>query len=168
MPAAQAAGRDASPANRGGLNSERGLLRQTTTPNTSPNSSQRQWLIDLAELLREARQRFGDVSWASAAGGPKTYAHKFVLYARAPGEPQASSLCPKDRYVEADRGRTPSRRCIRPGLCRGCDRRSGGSRSTRRCSRLLLYCTARGGSLCCRSRRVSRRGRRRFRCPAEG
>ncbi|GAA6026336.1 hypothetical protein JCM8202_001944 [Rhodotorula sphaerocarpa] len=85
MPAAQAAGRDASPANRGGLNSERGLLRQTTTPNTSPNSSQRQWLIDLAELLREARQRFGDVSWTSAAGGPKTYAHKFVLYARAPG-----------------------------------------------------------------------------------
>ncbi|POY74209.1 hypothetical protein BMF94_2647 [Rhodotorula taiwanensis] len=51
----------------------------------SLNASQRQWLADLTALRQNAQSRFADVEWGPGLGQEATYAHKCVLYARAPG-----------------------------------------------------------------------------------
>ncbi|KWU43033.1 hypothetical protein RHOSPDRAFT_35420 [Rhodotorula sp. JG-1b] len=47
--------------------------------------SLRQWLADLASLRQLAQALYGDVAWLSFKKGETLHAHKFILYARAPG-----------------------------------------------------------------------------------
>lgn len=52
----------------------------------SLSDSVRQWLSDLATLRQHAQALFADVVWLSVQTGATIHAHKFILYARAPGQ----------------------------------------------------------------------------------
>lgn len=58
--------------------------RPLAVSHAAPDSL-RQWLADLASLRRLAQALYGDVAWSSLKNGDIIQAHKFVLYARAPG-----------------------------------------------------------------------------------
>ncbi|TKA53050.1 hypothetical protein B0A53_03929 [Rhodotorula sp. CCFEE 5036] len=62
------------------IETERPLASGHATPD-----SLRQWLADLASLRQLAQALFGDVAWLSFKHGETIHAHKFILYARAPG-----------------------------------------------------------------------------------
>ena len=55
--------------------------------------SLRQWLADLASLRQLAQALFGDVAWLSFKNGETIHAHKFILYARAPGQSHYGRIC---------------------------------------------------------------------------
>lgn len=55
--------------------------------------SLRQWLADLASLRQLAQALYGDVAWLSFKKGETLHAHKFILYARAPGQSHYGRLC---------------------------------------------------------------------------
>lgn len=66
--------------------------RPLAVSHAAPDSL-RQWLADLASLRRIAQALYGDVAWSSLKNGDIIQAHKFVLYARAPGQSHYGRIC---------------------------------------------------------------------------